>query len=81
MFKTSLLLGANAFMLAFAAGAMDKSVFWTIIFIMFATFLMSVIGFALGKPESKSIMSKKAEAVAGIVIIILAIRMLLYYSA
>jgi len=73
MAKVAMEIGLNSLLVGFAAETMGRSFFPQIMILMVITFLMSILGFHLGKPESKTIVSKKVELVAGIILIFIAL--------
>ena len=73
LFKVSILMALNAFLVGYAVETMDTSCFPQLVFLFIITFGMTLIGFHLGNENSKTIASKKIELVAGIILIILSV--------
>ena len=73
MTKVAAEIGLNSLLVGFAAETMERSFFPQIMILMVITFLMSILGFHFGKPESKTIISKKVELVAGIILVFIAL--------
>ena len=76
MTKVAAELGLNCLLVGFAAETMGRSFFPQIMILMVLTFLMSILGFHLGKPESKTIISKKVELVSGVVLVFIALSLI-----
>ena len=76
MTKVALEIGLNSLLVGFAAETMERSFFPQIMILMVITFLMSLIGFHLGKETSKTIVSKKGELLSGIVLIFVALSLI-----
>ena len=74
--KVSALIGLNAFLVGYAAETMDASCLPALIFLLVITFGMTLLGFHLGNPSSKTIASKKVELLAGLILIVMAIRLI-----
>ena len=77
LIKVSALIGLNSFLVGYAVETMDTSCFPQLVFLMLTTFGMTLFGFHLGNPSSKTIASKKGEMLAGLVLIVMAIRLIL----
>ncbi len=77
MVKVSSIFGLNAFLVGYAVETMDKSCFPQIIFLMLITFALTMLGFHLGKKTSKTIVSKRVELVAGLILIVMAIQQII----
>lgn len=73
LIKVSALIGLNSFLVGYAFETMDRAFFPEVILLLVLTFLMTL----LGSHFTKSLISKKIELVAGIVLIIMAIRMII----
>ncbi len=76
LFKVSILMGLNAFLVGYAVETMDTSCFPQLVFLFLITFGMTLLGFHLGNQTSKTIASKKVELIAGIILIIMAIKLI-----
>ncbi|MGB2579948.1 putative Mn2+ efflux pump MntP [Elusimicrobium simillimum] len=81
LIKTGMLLALNSAMLGFALQIMsvNYSLVWPLFALFAVSMIMSLLGFLFGRPDSKRISSKVVESVAGIVMIVLAIRILIMY--
>ncbi|MBR4356064.1 MAG: manganese efflux pump [Elusimicrobiaceae bacterium] len=77
LFKVSMLIAMNSFLVGYAAETMDASCFPALIFLALITFGMTLLGFHLGRPTSKTIASKKVELIAGVILIVMAVRMII----
>lgn len=71
--KVAAEIGLNSLLVGFAAETMGRAFFPQIMILMVITFLMSILGFHLGKPDSRTVISKKIELVAGIILIFVAL--------
>jgi len=81
LIKTSVWLAINTLMIGFVLRIMkiDYSLFWPIFIVFAVSMIMSLVGFLVGRPESKKISTKIVESAAGIIMIIMAIRLLIMY--
>ncbi|WP_428897525.1 Putative Mn2+ efflux pump MntP [Parelusimicrobium proximum] len=77
MVKVSILIAANSGMIGFALKIMGRGLVWPLFILFFISLIMSMVGFAIGKPDAKEIGSKKLQALAGIIMIILALRIVI----
>ena len=78
LIKVSVLLGLNSFMVGYAMKTMDCSFFPQVLFLLILTFVMTLLGSHLGgTTENKNLSSKKFELVAGLILIIMAIRLII----
>ena len=68
--------GAQFFFVGYPLELMGKSWFPQILFLLIITFLMTILGFHLGSKSSKTIISKKVEFAAGLILIVMAIRLI-----
>lgn len=75
--KIASLMGLNAFLVGYAAETMDTSFFPQVVFLLLITFGMTLLGFHLGNKNSKNIASKKVELVAGILLVVMAVRLII----
>ena len=75
--KVSALIGLNSFLVGYAVETMDTSCLPQLVFLLLITFGMTLFGFHLGSPTSKTIASKKVEMLAGLILIVMAIRLIL----
>lgn len=76
MVKVSSLIALNSFLVGYAVETMGKSLFPQVILLMVITFVTTLLGFHLGSPTSKTIASKKVELIAGVILLIMAIRLI-----
>ena len=81
LIKTSILLALNSAMLGFAmsAAGVEYNFLIPALMLFAVSMAFSLTGFLIGKPDAKKISTKMAESAAGIIMIILAVR-LLYIS-
>jgi putative Mn2+ efflux pump MntP len=77
MMKVSSSLGLNAFFVGYAVETMGKSCFPQVIFLILITFGLTLLGFHLGDKTSKTIVSKRIELIAGLILIVMAIRQII----
>lgn len=77
MVRVSALSAAQFFLVGYPLELMDKSWFPQVLFLIVITFGMTVLGFHLGSKTSKTVRSKKAEFVAGLILVIMAIRLII----
>lgn len=77
LIKVSALEALDAFLVGYAVETMDASCFPALAFLALITFGMTLVGFHLGGPTSKTIASKKIELVAGVVLIVMAVRLII----
>jgi len=77
LIKVSTLMGLNAFLVGYALETMDTTFFPQFILLVLVTFGLTLLGFHLGGPSSKTIASKKIELIAGLILIIMAIRVII----
>lgn len=75
--KVSALIGMNSFLVGYALETMGRSFFPEVVLLLIITFLLSLLGAHLGGAESKTLFSKRLELVAGIVLIIMGIRLII----
>lgn len=73
LLKVATVFGLNAFLVGYALETMDTSFFPQWVFLALLTFGLTLAGFHLGNPNSKTIVTKKAELVAGMVLIVMAV--------
>ena len=76
LWKISLLSASQFFFVGYPLELMGKSWFPQVVFLLVISFLMTILGFHLGTKTSKTIVSKWVEFVAGLVLIIMAIRLI-----
>jgi|GEM_PF-1654346 len=81
LIKTSIWLALNTLMIGFAVRIMAATyaLFWPIFILFAVSMILSLLGFLIGKPDSKKISTKIVESAAGIVMIIMAVRILIMY--
>ena len=77
LFKVSALIALNSFLVGYAVETMDMACFPSIVFLALMTFGLTLVGFHLGGPNSKTIASKKVELLAGIVLIVMAVKLII----
>lgn len=76
MIKVSSLMGLNAFLVGYAVETMGKAFFPQVILLAVITFVLTLLGFHLGGKNPQTVTSKKVELVAGIILLIMAIRLI-----
>lgn len=76
MIKVSSLIGLNSFLVGYAVETMGKAFFPQVVILMVVSFIMTLLGFHLGSPNSQTVASKKIELVAGIVLLVMAIKLI-----
>ncbi len=76
LIKVSALIGMNSLLVGYALETMDRAFFPEVLLLLIFTFLITLLGTHLGGAHSKNLLSKKIELVAGIVLIIMAIRLI-----
>lgn len=77
MFKVSCIIALNAFLVGYAVETMGKSFFPQVVILGIISFIFTLLGFHFGNPNSQTIVSKKLELLAGIVLLIMAIRLII----
>ena len=77
MWRVAALAGWQFGLVGYPLQLMGKSWFPQILFLLIITFLMTILGFHLGSKNSKTILSKKVEFIAGLILIIMAIRLVI----
>lgn len=80
LIKVSGLIGLNSFLVGYALETMDRAYFPEVLLLLIVTFVMSLLGAHFGgdpKQEYKTLISKRLELVAGIVLIVMAIRLII----
>ena len=75
--KVSALIGLNSFLVGYALETMDRAFFPEVLLLLVFTFLMTLLGSHLGGKQTKNLISKKIELIAGIILIIMGIRMII----
>lgn len=75
--KVSALIAMNSFLVGYAAETMDSACFPQWVFLALITFGMTLLGFFLGDNNAKTIKSKKVELLAGVVLIVMAVRLII----
>lgn len=73
LIKVSTIFGLNAFMVGFTVETMGKAFFPQVIILGIVTFVLTLLGFHLGSPNSQTIASKKLELISGIILLVMAI--------
>lgn len=74
--KVSFLLGLNSFLVGYALHTMGRAFFPEVVWLLILTFVLTLLGTHLGGLHTKSLISKKLELVAGIILIVMAIGMI-----
>ncbi len=81
LIKVSCLIGLNSFLVGYALETMDRGFFPEVVLLLITTFVMTLLGAHLGSgsdPQNdKTLLSKRLELVAGIVLIIMGIRLII----
>ena len=77
MIKVSSVIGLNSFLVGYAVETMDKSFFPQVLILLFVTFAMTLLGFHLGSKTTKTIPIKKGELIAGLILIVMAVRLII----
>ncbi len=77
MLYVSTLTGVQFFLVGWPLELTGHNWFPQVLFLLVITFGMTVLGFHLGTKNSKTILSKKAGFVAGLILVIMAIRMII----
>ena len=77
MIKVSSVIGLNSSLVGYAVETMDKSFFPQVLILLFVTFAMTLLGFHLGSKTTKTIASKKVELIAGLILIVMAVRLII----
>ena len=77
LLKVSCLIGLNCFLVGYAFETMDLHFFPEVILLLVLTFVLTLLGSHLGGKEIKSLLSKKLELIAGIILIIMGIRLII----
>lgn len=81
LLRVSTLLGLNCFLAGYAMETMDRGFFPEVILLLVTTFLLTLLGAHLGAGtdahKDKTVISKRLELVAGIVLIVMAIRLII----
>ena len=75
--KVSSVIGLNSFLVGYAVETMDKAYLPQLILLLIISFALTMVGFHLGKKTSKTIVSKRVELVAGLMLIVMAIKMII----
>ena len=75
--KVSALIGMNAFLVGFALDTMQKGWFPQILILMAISFGFTLLGFHLGSKNTQMITSKRFEFIAGLILVIMAIRLII----
>lgn len=77
LIKVSALIALNSFLVGYALETMDRAFFPEVLLLLVFTFLMTMLGSHLSGKYAKNLMSKKIELIAGIILIIMGIRMII----
>lgn len=77
LIKVSVLIGLNSFLVGYALETMDRGFFPEVILLLITTFLMTLLGSHLGGSVEasghKTLLSKRLELAAGVVLAVIAI--------
>ena len=73
LIQVSALMAMNSFFVGYTVETMDHDFFPAVIFLALITFIMTLLGFHVGKSTSKTVVSKRGELVAGLVLVIVAV--------
>ena len=76
LIKVSALIGMNSFLVGYALQTMGRAFFPEVLLLLIFTFLISLLGAHLGGADSKRLLSKNIELVAGIILIVMAIQLI-----
>ena len=76
IWRVSILSASQFFLVGYALELTNHSWFPQVLLLAVITFLMTILGFHLGTKTSKRIISKTVEFIAGIILIIMAIRLI-----
>ncbi len=76
LMKVSSIIGFNAFLVGYAVETMGKAFFPQVILLAVITFILTLLGFHLGGKNPQTVTSKKVELVAGIILLVMAIRLI-----
>ena len=74
--KVSVLLGLNSFLVGYAMETMDRAFFPEVLFLLALSFVLTLLGSHLSGLHTKSLISKKFELVAGVILVIMGICMI-----
>lgn len=77
LIRISSLLGLNFFLVGYALNTMKQSLFPQIIFLIIIAFAMTLLGFHLGSRNSKTVIGKRVELVAGFILVIMSVRLII----
>ena len=77
IWRVSLITASQFLLVGYPLELMGKSWFPSVLFLLIITFLMTILGFHLGNKTSKQIFSKKLEFGAGLILVIMAIRLII----
>ncbi len=77
LLKISAWIGLNALLAGYAMHTMGRHFFPDALWLLIITFVLTLLGAHLGGKDSKTLLSKRLELAAGIVLIILGIRMII----
>ncbi|MBQ3666661.1 MAG: manganese efflux pump [Elusimicrobiaceae bacterium] len=76
--KVSALIGMNSFLVGYALETVGRAFFPDVMLLLIITFVLSLLGAHLGGADSKNLLSKKLELIAGIVLIVMSIIQIVY---
>lgn len=77
LIRVSTLLGLNSLLVGFAVQTMNKSWFPQVLFLIVIAFAMTLLGFHLGTRNSKTVVGKRVELVAGFILVIMSVRLII----
>ncbi len=75
--KVSAVIAMNSFLVGYAVETMDSACFPQWVLLALITFVMTLLGFHLGGENAKTVVSKKVELLAGVVLIVMAVRLII----
>ena len=68
----------NSFLVGYALETVGRTFFPDVMLLLIITFVLSLLGAHLGGEDSKNLLSKKLELIAGIVLIVMSIIQIVY---
>lgn len=75
--KVSTVIGLNSLLVGYAVETMDKAFLPQVLLLLVFSFGLTLVGFHLGKKTSKTIVSKRVELIAGLILIVMAVKMII----
>lgn len=77
LLRVSFLIAMNGLLVGYALDTMEKSLFPQVLIFAVITFCMTLLGFHLGTKNTKTVVSKKVEFVAGLILTVMAVRLII----